>query len=79
MEEIFGGDFMKFQEPLDLPEVQGSYSTGMEKIQISGGATPLIQVGQSCWIVHEIVYRDLVRKDSRIWGTRIARLREVRF
>jgi hypothetical protein len=78
-DEIFGGDFTKFQESLDLPKVKGSYNTSVERIQSSGGVAPLIQVGQSCWIVHEIVYRDLVRKDSRIWGTRILRLREARF
>jgi hypothetical protein len=60
----FGGDFTRFREPLDLPEVQGSYSAGVERIQSSGGAAPLIQVGQGRWIVHEIAYRDLVRKVS---------------
>ena len=61
---IFGRDFTKFQEPLDLPEVQGSYNANVEKIQSSGGAAPLIQFGQGCWIVNEITYRDLVRKVS---------------
>jgi hypothetical protein len=64
MDEIFGRDFMKFQELLDLPEVQGSYIAGVERIQSSGGAAPLIQVGQGRWIVHEITYQDLVRKVS---------------
>jgi hypothetical protein len=66
-EEIFGIYFTKFRESLDLPEVQGSYSIGVERIQSSGGASPLIQVDQIHWIVHEIMYRDLVTKDSRIW------------
>jgi hypothetical protein len=64
MDEILGRDFTRFREPLDLPEVQGSYSVSVERIQSSGGAMPLIQVGQGCWIVHEIAYRDLVTKVS---------------
>jgi hypothetical protein len=63
-DEIFGRDFTKFRELLDLPEVQGSYNAGMERIQRLGGVAPLIQVSQGCWIVHEITYRDLVRKVS---------------
>jgi hypothetical protein len=63
-DKIFGRDFTKFREPLDLPEVQGSYSTGMERIQSLGGTAPSIQVGQGRWIVHKIAYRDLVRKVS---------------
>jgi hypothetical protein len=31
-DEIFGKDFTRFREPLDLPEVQGSYSAGVERI-----------------------------------------------
>jgi hypothetical protein len=64
--EIFGGDFMKFRESLDLPEVRGSYNRSAERIQSSGGAAPLIQVGQGCWIIHEISYRDLMRKVSKV-------------
>jgi hypothetical protein len=30
-DEIFGGDFTKFREPLDLPEVRGSYSASVER------------------------------------------------
>jgi hypothetical protein len=41
-DEIFRRDFRRFREPLDLPEAQGSYSAGVERIQSSGGATPLI-------------------------------------
>jgi hypothetical protein len=63
-DEIFGRDFMKLRELLDLPEVQVSYSTGVERIQSSRGEASLIQVGQGRWIVHEIAYRDLVRKVS---------------
>jgi hypothetical protein len=62
--EIFGRGFTRFQEPLDLPEVQGSYSASVRRIQSSGGVAPLIQVSQGRWIVHGIAYRDLVRKVS---------------
>jgi hypothetical protein len=79
MDEIFGRDFTKFREPLDLLEVQGSYNVGVERIQSSGGAAPLIQVGHSHWIVHEIVYRDLVRKRLKSLDVEVARLREARF
>jgi hypothetical protein len=61
-DEIFGRDFTRFQEPLDLPEVQVSYNTGVERVRSLGGAVSLIQVGQIHWIVHEIVHQDLVRK-----------------
>jgi hypothetical protein len=30
-DEIFGGGFTKFREPLDLPEVRGSYSASVER------------------------------------------------
>jgi hypothetical protein len=63
-DEIFGGDFTRFREPLDLLEVQVSYSVGVERIQSSGGVTPWTQVSQGRWIVHEIVHRDLMRKVS---------------
>jgi hypothetical protein len=62
--EIFGRDFTKFRESLDILEVQGSYSVGVERIQSSGGVAPFIQAGQRRWIVHEIAYRDLMRKVS---------------
>jgi hypothetical protein len=61
---IFGRDFTKFRESLDLPEVQGSYNASVERIQSSGGAAPLIQVGQVRFIVHDIANQDLVRRVS---------------
>jgi hypothetical protein len=67
MDEIFGGDFTKFRELLDLPEARGSYSISVERIQSSRGEAPLIQVSQSHWIIHKIAYQDLVRKVSKVW------------
>jgi hypothetical protein len=61
-DEIIRGDFARFREPLDLSEMQGGYSAGVERIQSSGEVAPFIQDGQGRWIVHEIAYRDLVRK-----------------
>ena len=46
MDEIIQGYFARVLEPLDLSEMQGGYSAGVERIQSSGEVAEIIQDGQ---------------------------------
>jgi len=56
----------------------GKLSIQCEKVVISRTSRALIQASLGRWIVHEISYRDLVRKVSEIWQ-RKSRSRETRY